>query len=96
MSFFQWEHTDLLLSIHVQPRSSRSGVVGVQGDRLKIKLTSPPIEGQANAEVCQLLAKLFGVAKSHIILLSGETSRDKRLRIKSPKKLPDFITTTEL
>jgi len=93
VTFYQWEQQDLLLSIHVQPRSSRSGIVGIQGDRLKIKLTSPPVDGKANVEVCQLLAKLFGVAKSHVLLLSGETSRDKRICIKSPKKLPDFMTS---
>lgn len=92
MTFYHWEQQDLVLSIHVQPRSSRSGVVGIVDDKLKIKLTSPPIDGQANVEVCQLLAKLFGVAKSHVILISGETNRNKRVCIKSPKKLPDFIT----
>ena len=91
MSFYHWQKNDLFLSVHIQPRASRTEIVGVHNDRLKIKITAPPVEGKANAAVIKLLAKLFSVAKSRVILLSGETSRDKRFCIKSPKKLPDWI-----
>lgn len=92
MAFYRWEGEDLILAVHVQPRSSQSKIVGVQGERLKIKITAPPVDGQANAEIYQFLSKSFGVAKSQIILLSGQTNRDKMFRILAPKKLPQEIS----
>jgi len=91
MTFYRWEGKDLVLSVHVQPRSSQTGIVGVYGDKLKVKIMAAPVDGKANAEVCKLFSKQFGVAKSKIIIENGHTSRDKRICIKSPKKLPDFI-----
>lgn len=70
------------LRLYVQPRSSRNQLVGLHGDALKIKLTSPPVDGAANKNCCEYLAKLLGVAKSHIIIVNGETTRQKRVLIK--------------
>lgn len=92
MSCYRWEGENLILLVHIQPRASQTGIVGIHNDRLKIKITAAPVDGQANAEVYKLLAKLFGVAKSRIVLLSGQTSRDKSFRIPSPPKLPEFIS----
>jgi hypothetical protein len=92
-SFYRWEGKDLILSIHVQARSSQTGIVGLWGDRLKVKIAAPPLDGQANADICKLFSKLFGVPKSQVVLLSGHTSRDKCIHIKSPKKLPDLIVS---
>ena len=92
MAFYRWEGNDLILALHIQPRSSQSKIVGMQGERLKIKIMAPPVDGQANAEIYQFLSKLFGVAKSQIILLSGQTSRDKIFRVPAPKKLPQEIS----
>ncbi|MEK7991005.1 MAG: DUF167 family protein [Thiotrichaceae bacterium] len=89
--FYQWDHQDLLLAVHVQPRSSKTEIIGVYGERLKIKITAPPVDGKANKELIKLFAKLFSVPKSHIYLLNGETSREKRFKIQAPSKLPDFI-----
>jgi len=91
MSFYHWEQADLILAVYIQPRASQTEVVGVYGEQLKIKITAPPVDGQANKAVAKLLAKIFGVAKSQIRLLQGQTHREKLYRIKSPKKLPDFI-----
>ncbi|OQY50121.1 MAG: YggU family protein [Candidatus Parabeggiatoa sp. nov. 2] len=93
MTFYHWEGEDLVLFVHVQPRASRAGIVGVHGDKLKVKITSAPVDGQANADVCKLFSKVFGVAKSRIVLRSGHTSRDKCFCIKSPKNLPDLIAS---
>jgi len=95
MSFYQWEGNDLLLSIYIQPRSSRNSIVGIYGHHLKIKITAAPIEGQANAEIKKLLSKLFGVAQYQVILIKGQTHREKRFRIQAPKKLPEFIHPPE-
>jgi uncharacterized protein (TIGR00251 family) len=85
--FYYWQADQLYLLLHVQPRASRTEIVGVQHGRLKIKLTAPPVDGQANAEMVKLLAKQFGVSRSQVTLLSGETGRDKRVCIAHPKKL---------
>ncbi len=91
MSFYHWEGEDLILFVHVQPRASHTGIVGEHGEKLKVKITAAPVDGKANAQVLKLFSKLFGVAKSQIILRSGITSRDKCFCIHSPKKLPDLI-----
>lgn len=91
MGWFRWDGPDLILQVQVQPRASRESVAGVIGDHLKIRLTSPPVEGQANADLIALLAKLFGVPKSQVTLLRGGTSRRKQLRIYAPKKLPEIL-----
>lgn len=51
------------------------------GEALKIAVTAPPDKGKANAAVVALLAKTFGVAKSSVTVVAGETDRRKVLRI---------------
>ena len=72
---------DLVLSVYVQPRASKNQVCGIQGEELKVRLTSPPVDGAANKLCREFFADLFGVAKSSVEIISGETSRHKRLRI---------------
>lgn len=60
---------------------------GPQGERLKIRITAPPIEGKANAHLLKFLARRFRVNKSQVRLLAGATSRDKRVCIESPARL---------
>lgn len=71
-----------VLSIFVQPRASRNQLVGLQGEELKVRLTSPPVEGAANKSCCAYFAKLLGVAKSAVELQAGEASRHKRLLVR--------------
>lgn len=94
MGWFRWDGPDLFLQVQVQPRASRAAVAGVIGDHLKIRLTAPPLAGRANTDLIAMLAKLFGVPKSQITLLRGETSRRKQLRIHAPKKLPETLDWT--
>ncbi|OQY18899.1 MAG: YggU family protein [Desulfobacteraceae bacterium 4572_35.1] len=75
-------HKDgVVLAILVQPRASKNQLCGVQGEELKLRLTSPPVDGAANKLCGQFLAKLFGCAKSDVTLVSGHKSRHKRLLI---------------
>jgi len=67
------------LSLHVQPRASGNAVCGLMEGELKIRLTSPPVEGAANKACCAWLAKLFGLPKRSVLLLSGDKSRHKRV-----------------
>lgn len=81
LPFLAISGTDLVLSVYVQPRASRNQVCGIQGEELKVRLTSPPVDGAANKLCREFFADLFGVAKSSVEIISGETSRHKRLRI---------------
>ncbi|MHC8329499.1 DUF167 domain-containing protein [Pseudomonas sp. LB1P83] len=90
MSYFRWDGDDLILECHLQPAARSDDFCGLHGDRLKIRLTAPPVEGKANAYLMAFLAKAFGVSKSQVSLISGELNRQKRVRICSPKKLPDL------
>lgn len=74
-------HDGVVIHLLVQPRASKNEIVGVQGDELKVRLTSPPVEGAANRLCCEFIAKRLGIAKSAVILEAGETSRHKRLFI---------------
>jgi uncharacterized protein (TIGR00251 family) len=69
------------IAVRVSPRASRSEITGLENGILKVRLCAPPVDGAANAELIKLLAKTFGVAKSDIAIVSGETSRNKRIRI---------------
>jgi hypothetical protein len=82
---------DLVLQVQIQPRASSDAIAGVLGDRLKIRLTAPPVEGKANEHLIAYLARLFGVPKSQVILERGASSKRKQMRICSPKKLPENL-----
>ena len=87
-AWFRWDGDDLLLEVRVQPRASRDEIVGPHGDRLKVRITAPPVDGKANTHLAKYLAKSFGVAPSAVTLEGGETGRGKRLRIRAPRELP--------
>ncbi|HEV7699277.1 MAG TPA: DUF167 domain-containing protein [Pyrinomonadaceae bacterium] len=69
------------ITVRVVPRASKSEVVGLTNGILKIRLTSPPVDGAANTELIRLLAKTFSVAKRDVTIVSGQTSRNKRIAI---------------
>lgn len=71
----------VFISVRLQPRSSRNAIDGVQGDSLKIRLTSPPVEGEANKALIEFLSKLIGIKKSSLEIDIGLKSRDKRVRV---------------
>lgn len=77
------------LSVKITPNASKDAFAGWQGDILKIRLHTPPEKGKANAALIDFLAEKLGVAKSQIQIVSGHTSRLKRLSI-------DGITLEEI
>ena len=84
---------ELTIKIKVEPRSSKSGVVGPYGDSLKVKLTSPPVEGKANKELIEVLAKAFGLAKKDIEIISGQSSKNKIVKLRSvPSKAKALLS----
>jgi uncharacterized protein (TIGR00251 family) len=70
-----------LITVRVTPRANRDEVSGWQGGVLRARLRAPPVEGKANDSLCRLLAGRLGVALSAVEIVSGETSRIKRVRI---------------
>lgn len=70
----------VIFNLHVQPRASRNEICGVQGDALKLRLTSPPVEDAANRLCVEFLAKLLGVAKSNVSIIAGARSRHKTIK----------------
>jgi uncharacterized protein len=81
LPFLSTSKNDLILSVYIQPRASKNQICGIQGEELKIRLTSPPVDGAANKLCREFVADFFDVAKSSVDIISGETSRHKRLRI---------------
>lgn len=71
----------IVFEVRVIPRSSKSEIVGEYNDCLKVKLTSPPVDGEANEELIKLFSKTFNISKSDIFILSGQTSKTKQIQI---------------
>jgi uncharacterized protein (TIGR00251 family) len=69
----------VLIPVRVQPRASRNRVAGVQLGALRLALTAPPVDGEANAAAAAFMAGLLGIPKSRLTIASGEKSRDKVL-----------------
>ena len=72
----------LILTLHIQPGARKTEIAGLHGGALKIRLAAPPVDGKANAALLGFLAKTCAVPKSAVELISGETSRAKRVRLR--------------
>jgi uncharacterized protein (TIGR00251 family) len=70
-----------VLEVLVQPRASRTRVVGEHDGRIKIQLAAPPVDGEANAALLAFLAEALGVKKADVALLAGEAGRRKRVAV---------------
>lgn len=75
------EAAGLSLEVLVQPRASRTRVLGEHGGRLKIALAAPPVEGEANRALVEFLAEALGVRQGDVSLLRGEGGRRKTVRV---------------
>ena len=69
------------LELLVQPRASRTRVVGEHDGRLKVQLAAPPVDGEANAALVEFLAAALGVRKADVVVARGETGRRKTVRV---------------
>ena len=81
MSYYAQTPDGIVLTLHIQPRASREGVVGLHGEALKVALKAPPVDGAANAALIKFLSKKLGVRKGECELISGQSSRAKRVRV---------------
>lgn len=82
-----------ILPCRVQPRASKTGVSGIYGSAVKITLNAPPVDGKANASLCEFLAKKCGIAKSLASVISGDTARDKQVLLRglTPETVADAL-----
>ena len=72
----------IVVNVRAQPRASHPGIDGVFDDALKVRISSAPVDGKANKELIEILAKAAGVSKSSVVFKGGENSKTKRLLIK--------------
>ncbi len=87
----QWRGDALLLRCRVQPNARQDAFTGIQGERLKLSLSAPPVAGRANARAVEFLAQVFGVPKSRVQLVKGARGGDKVFVISAPRVIPDGV-----
>ncbi|EJL7521285.1 DUF167 family protein YggU [Cronobacter sakazakii] len=80
-----------VLRLYIQPKASRDSIIGLHGDELKVAITAPPVDGQANAHLVKYLAKQFRVAKSQVVIEKGELGRHKQVKIIEPQQIPTEV-----
>lgn len=90
---FKIRGNDIIIKVKIVPGSSRNKIIGAYNDALKISIAAPPVEGKANKKCIAYLAKYFDVTKSKIEIISGQTSKNKLIKIYdiSPKEFLDKI-----
>jgi len=69
------------VSVHVQPRATRSEIIGLHGAALKVRLQAPPVDGAANEALVTLLAERLGVPRRAVRVVAGATSRAKTVEV---------------
>jgi uncharacterized protein (TIGR00251 family) len=79
------------LAVHVQPGARRSEVAGLHGDRLRIRIAAPAVDGRANAALEAFVAEALGIAKASVTVSRGERSRQKTVAILDPAARPDRL-----
>lgn len=93
--FYHWETSNedkfLHLFLRVQPKASKDEFSEILDDRIKLRITAPPVDGKANKYLIKFLSKIFKVPKTNIIIKTGETGRNKHLIIQNPQQLPEQI-----
>jgi len=68
-------------SVRLQPRASKNEIAGLQGSSLKIRVTSPPVDGLANNALIGFLSDTLGVSRRNVCIVSGHTSRTKVIEV---------------
>ncbi len=82
--YYCWQNDQLFVDLLVQTYASRDEIVGVQGNRLKVRLAVSPVAGKANEHLLRLLAEYYGVPQNRIHLTKGHQSRMKQICVVNP------------
>lgn len=91
MAATRWQDAALMLDLQIQPGAARDEIVGLHGERLKIRITAPAVDGRANAHLIDYLATSFGTSRSAVLILRGATARSKTVRIDAPQIIPAAV-----
>lgn len=91
-SFCAWDGDTLVLNILGTPSAKKDAIGKVKGTQLKVSVTAAPVGGRATDHMVRFLAGEFGVATNDITVVVGRFNINKKLRIKSPKKLPPVLS----
>jgi len=91
--FIRAHNEGAILEVYVQPKASKNEFAGLHQDFLKIRLTAPPVEGEANKECAKFLSKTLGVPKSDVVILQGHKSRQKTILVRgmTPQALHEML-----
>jgi uncharacterized protein (TIGR00251 family) len=81
------------LAVHVQPRAARTGLAGLHGDALKVRLAAPPVDGAANEALLRFLAEALDVPRADVTLAAGATGRRKSVLVAN---LPPAVVARRL
>jgi uncharacterized protein (TIGR00251 family) len=80
------DSNNICVPFWVQPRASVTKISGIYQECIKISLSSPPVDGKANSELCKFLSKKLSLPKSSVKIISGQTSRKKVIKISGTNK----------
>jgi len=80
-NFYTVREGKILINLHVLPNAKKTEILGIYNNKLKIKISSPAIEGKANKEVIKFFSKYFKISKSSIKIIKGEKSKEKIIEI---------------
>ena len=90
-SFFNWDGDTLVLNVLGKPSARKNTIGPIHGAQLKVSVTASPTDGKATEYMVRFLAKAFGVSVSDIVVVFGQTSIHKQLRIHAPKQFPEHL-----
>jgi len=94
--YYKESPNGVILSVRLQPRSSKCEIAGVVGECLKVRVNAPPVEGAANKACRDYLSKFFGIAKGRVEIISGAKSREKRILLRDLDKKSVVSLISEL
>ena len=77
MTYIQTKDDGVILRLHIQPKAAKTEISGIHGDRLKIRLKAPPVDGKANAELIRFLSDVLGLPKNRLTITHGLSGRQK-------------------
>ena len=81
LSFLKISAEGIYLKLYVSPSSKVSEVVGIHGDSLKFRVSSPPVDGRANKEICKFFSTLLDISLTRFTIVAGKSSKNKRFFI---------------
>lgn len=87
---FESKKEGVVISIYVQPQAPKNQIIGEHNSELKIKIKSPPVDGKANETLIAFLSDQLNLAKKNIHLISGDTSRHKKVLIQSQLSIEEL------